>query len=83
MRDLWQTGRSGKIDARLHARIRERLDALDVAARPQDMDIPGYDFHTLKGGKPKRYTVHVNGPICITFEIEDGDAWRVDLENYH
>ncbi|CDQ09665.1 Plasmid maintenance system killer protein (fragment) [Acidithiobacillus ferrivorans] len=34
-------------------------------------------------GKPKRYTVHVNGPYCITFEWWDGDAWRIDLENYH
>jgi proteic killer suppression protein len=83
LRDLWRTGRSGKIDSRLHARIRERLDALDGAARPEDVNIPGYAFHALKGPRPKRYTVHVNGPICITFEFEDGDAWRVDLENYH
>ncbi len=47
------------------------------------MDIPGYDFHALRGIKPRRYTVHVNGPVCITFEFEDGEAWRVDLENYH
>jgi proteic killer suppression protein len=25
----------------------------------------------------------VNGPWCITFEFEDGDAFRVDLEQYH
>ncbi len=83
LRDLWQTGPSGKIDARLHKRILERLDALDAAQRPEDMDVPGYDFHALKGFRPKRYTVHVNGPVCITFEFEDGDALRVDLENYH
>lgn len=83
MRDLWQTGRSSKIDSRLHARIRERLDALDAAGRPEDVDIPGYSFHALKGARPKRYTIHVNGPICITFGFDDGDAWRVDLENYH
>lgn len=83
LRDLWQTGRSGKIDARLHKRILERLDALDAAQQPEDMKVPGYDCHALKGFRPKRYTVHVNGPVCITFEFEDGDALRVDLENYH
>lgn len=83
LRDLWQTGRSSKIDSRLHARVRERLDALDAAERPEDMHIPGYDFHALRGHRPKRYSVHVNGPICITFEFEDGDALHVDLENYH
>jgi proteic killer suppression protein len=83
LRDLWRTGSSGKIDSRLHGRILERLDALDAGDRPEDMNLPGYDFHALKGFKPKRYTVHVNGPICITFEFEDGEALRVDLEDYH
>ncbi|MBW1834061.1 MAG: type II toxin-antitoxin system RelE/ParE family toxin [Deltaproteobacteria bacterium] len=31
----------------------------------------------------KRYSIHVNGPWCITFEWEDGEALRVDLEQYH
>ena len=44
--------------------------------------VPGFDFHALRG-KPKRYSVHVNGPWCITFALEDGHAWRVDLEQYH
>jgi proteic killer suppression protein len=83
LRDLWRTGRSAKVDARLHNRVKERLDALDAAERPEDMDIPGYDFHALKGFRPKRFTVHVNGPICLTFEFEDGEALHVDLENYH
>jgi plasmid maintenance system killer protein len=34
-------------------------------------------------GKPVRYSVHVNGPWCITFEFEGGDATRVDFEQYH
>jgi proteic killer suppression protein len=83
LRDFWRTGRSAKIDSRLQGRIKERLDALDAVERPEDMDIPGYDFHALKGFRPKRYTVHVNGPLCLTFEFEDGEALHVDLENYH
>ena len=34
-------------------------------------------------GKPQRYTIHLNGPWCITFEWADGTAIRVDLEQYH
>jgi len=78
---LWEGTRS-KIDARFHDRIQERLDALDVATRPEDMDIPGFDFHGLRG-MPKRYSVHVNGPWCITFEFEKGDALNVDFVQYH
>jgi toxin HigB-1 len=81
--DLWERGRTAKIDARMHQRILRRLDRLDVAARSEEMNLPGFDFHPLRGFKPTRFSVHVNGPWCITFEFEDGDAFRVDFEQYH
>jgi proteic killer suppression protein len=78
---LWVGGKS-RIDSRLHARILRRLDALDAAARAQDMNVPGFDFHALRGFDPTRYTVHVNGPWCITFEFSGRDADHVDWEQY-
>ena len=72
----------GGIAPDLADRIRRRLQALHVASRPQDLNVLGFDFHALRG-KPKRYSVHINGPWCITFEWIDGDAYRVDLEQYH
>lgn len=79
---LWGSGRS-KIDKRFHGRILERLDALDAAEKPSDMNVPGFDFHALRGFTPTRYSVHVNGPWCITFAFADGDALHVDFEQYH
>jgi len=81
--DLWESGRTARIDVRLHERILRRLDRLDAAARPEEMNLPGFDFHPLKGFRPTRYSVHVNGPWCITFEFDHGDAFRVDFEQYH
>ncbi|MFN0194195.1 MAG: type II toxin-antitoxin system RelE/ParE family toxin [Aestuariivirga sp.] len=81
--DLWSTGRTAKIDKRLHARILLRLDRLNACSAAAEMDLPGFDFHALRGFTPVRYTVHVNGPWCITFEFHEGDAMRVDLEQYH
>ncbi len=78
---LWAGTRS-KIDPRFHKRIEERLDALDAATRPEDMNIPGYKFHGLQGA-PKRYSIHVNGPWCLTFEFVDGAAINVDFEQYY
>ncbi len=66
----------------LASRAEEALDQLDAAGIPEDMDTPGNDFHPLKG-KPKRYSVHVNGNFCITFEWDGTDTIRVDLEDYH
>lgn len=79
---LWEAGRS-RIDVRLHRRILLRLDRLDVAVEPAEMNLPGFDFHALHGFDPTRYSVHVNGPWCLTFEFYGGDAHRVDFEQYH
>jgi proteic killer suppression protein len=81
--ELWGSGRSSKINPALQKRIRTKLDRLDVARNISELNIPGFDFHALKGFDPVRYTIHVNGPWCVTFEFHDGDAHRVDLEQYH
>lgn len=67
----------------MHARILRRLDALNAAKKPDDLNLPGFDYHMLRGFDPIRYTVHVNGPWCITFEFAEGDALQVDFEQYH
>ena len=82
LKELFLKGRSSKIDSRLAARCLRRLDALEQADEPDDMNIPGFDFHGLQG-HPKRYSVHINSPWCITFEWRGRDAWAVDLEQYH
>ena len=81
--NLWSRGRTAKIDAKLHKRVLIRLDRLNAASAPQQMNLPAFDFRALKGFVPTRYTVHVNGPWCITFEFEGGDAVRIDFEQYH
>ena len=68
---------------KMHKRIFARLDRLDVAVSPEEMNVPGFDFHSLRGFNPRRYSVHVNGAWCITFEFDNGEAHRVDFEQYH
>ncbi len=79
---LW-SGKRSRIDAKLVKRIFLRLDRLDIAQSANEMNLPGFNFHSLSGYNPTRYTVHVNGPWCITFEFVEGDAFAVDLEQYH
>jgi proteic killer suppression protein len=56
---------------------------LHSAGSPEDLNIPGFNFHALRGHVPTRYTVHVNGPWCITFAFDGQDATDVDFEQYH
>ena len=67
----------------MRKRVLVRLHTLDAATSVDDLNLPGYNFHALQGFNPTRYTIHVNGPWCITFEFGDGNAYRVDFEQYH
>lgn len=79
---LWNRNDASRIRPDLVDRTLRRLEVLDSAANPDALMLPGFNFHRLHG-KPTRYTVHVNGPWCITFEWDGEDAVRVDLEQYH
>jgi proteic killer suppression protein len=80
---LWVSGTSAGIDARMHKRILARLDVLNAASAAEQMNVPGFNFHALRGFELTRYTVHVNGPWCLTFEFEGDDAVKIDFEQYH
>lgn len=82
LKALFGTGESANVRPDLQARALRRLDALDRAVALNDLNVPGFDFHHLRG-RPRRYSLHVNGPWCITFEWIDGEALRVNLEQYH
>lgn len=82
LRELFETGKSRKVRPDLSARALRRLDALDAAASPSELNIPGFGFHSLKG-RQERYALWVNGPWRFTFEWQDSDAYQVDLEQYH
>ena len=81
--ELWETGKSGKIDAKLQKRVLVRLDAMHKAKVLGSLAIVGFNFHPLNGFDPMRYSIHVNGPWCLTFEFNETDVEAVDFEQYH
>lgn len=80
--DLAATARSAKVRTDLWRRVLRRLDALAAAKTPEALRVPGFDFHPLLG-LPQRYSLHDDGPWCITFGWTGENAVEVDLENYH
>jgi toxin HigB-1 len=71
------------IPAQFAPRLERMLDRLDAATKPEDMNLPGYKFHPLKGARKGVYAASVSGNWRLTFEFEGEDATVVDLEDYH
>ena len=82
LRELFETGRTGRIDRGFQARLTRQLDALDNAQDPRQLDVPGWRFHKLRGHRG-RFSLTVSGNWRLTFEGRDGHAWGVELEDYH
>lgn len=83
LREYWERGTARKLNADWVPKIRRILSALDRAGAPEDMNLPGYYFHPLKGKEANRYSVRVSGNWRITFEFDGNDATILDLEDYH
>jgi len=65
------------------ARVERIIARLDAAHSPEDMSLPGWRFHALKGQAKGRYAVDASGNWRITFAWDGEDAIDVDLEDYH
>lgn len=83
LRTFFETGSASGIQASHVKRLRMQLAALDTAKIIDDMDIPGFRLHPLKGRMQGRWSVTVNGNWRLTFEFRDGNAYVLDYEDYH
>lgn len=80
---LFRTGSKVGIQPAHAARLRRQLAQLDAAASVQDMNFPGWGFHSLKGELAGFWSVWVNGNWRLIFRFEGGDAVSVDYRDYH
>ena len=62
---------------------RESTDEVFNSQAVEDMDLPGYRLHPLKGRMKNRWSIWVSGNWRLTFEFQDGNAHAVDYEDYH
>ena len=83
LKALWERGRTKGIDPRSLSKIQRVLSALNTATKPEDMRLPGFKFHELKGNRKRQYAVTVRANFRIVFEWENGKAVRVNEEDYH
>ena len=83
LKRFWERGEAAKLPPQDSGRIRRILDLLDAAEVPNDMAIPSFHFHALRGAMKGRYAVTVRANWRITFGWDKADAVDVDFEDYH
>jgi proteic killer suppression protein len=64
-------------------RVENILAVLNRAARPSDLDLPGFRLHPLRGKLAGFWAVSVTANWRVIFRFKEGDAVDVDLVDYH
>ncbi|MGP8251822.1 MAG: type II toxin-antitoxin system RelE/ParE family toxin [Terracidiphilus sp.] len=80
---FFKTGSKTGIQPSHEARLRILLTTLNLAAVPQDMNRPGWDWHPLKGTLKGHWAVTVSKNWRLTFTFDGEDAILVDYQDYH
>jgi len=83
LRLFFETGKTAGIQPSLGRKLRLQLAALHSAAQIEDLDLPGYRLHLLKGADKWRWSIWVNGNWRLTFLFRDGHVFDLDFEDYH
>ena len=83
-RKIWQGKRSNQFRGMdLDAAI-DLLLALNAAQSLKDLSpLASVGLHKLKGDRKHQWAMTVNGPWRICFEFKDGDAYNVEIIDYH
>ncbi|MDE0240606.1 MAG: type II toxin-antitoxin system RelE/ParE family toxin [bacterium] len=77
-------GRPERSEAPAHVeKLRDILAALDLSRGAEDMNLPGFRLHELKGPLKGHWAVAVSGNWRVTFRFEDGAAVDVDYVDCH
>lgn len=80
---LFTTGSTSGVSPSLAPKLQRILAMLNVSSKPEDMGLPGYRLHPLKGDRQGQWGVWVSGNWRVTFEFQGGHVLNVDLVDYH
>jgi proteic killer suppression protein len=83
LKKFFESGSVAGIQPHHAGRLRMQLTAIDTAHSINDMRIPGFRLHSLKGPARGRWSVWVNANWRLTFDWRDGQAHLLDYEDYH
>ena len=83
-RDLYATGKSKRIPSDIAKRAARKLEYVNLATRLEDLKVPpGNRLHALGADRKGQYSISVNDQWRICFRFMDGDAYDVEICDYH
>lgn len=83
LKQFYLTGDKSGINPEHSKRLKLILQLLDIVEDPTHMNLPGMNFHSLKGDLAGFFSLKVNGNWRIIFKFEEQDAILVNYIDYH
>ena len=80
---LYREGYKGGVQPDHVSKLLRILTALDVATKPEDLALPSFRTHSLKGDLLEYLSIRVNGNWRVTFRFAESDVELVDYQDYH
>jgi addiction module HigA family antidote len=75
---------SGKLPQNIQTVARKKLVILDAALELDDLRIPpGNRLEALKGDRKGQHSIRINDQWRLCFKWSDGDAYEVEIADYH
>lgn len=82
--EIYTTGRSKQFPPDVTRRARRKLEYVDLASRIDDLKVPpGNRLHQLGQNRQGQYAIRINDKWRICFPFVDGDAYEVEITDYH
>jgi proteic killer suppression protein len=82
--DLFVNAAARRFPPDIAARAARKLEYIDLATRVDDLRVPpGNRLHALKADRSGQYAIAVNEKWRICFRFVDGDAYDVEICDYH
>jgi proteic killer suppression protein len=81
---LWRSGKSRRLPAELHLRAFKKLAILNAAVALDNLKVPpGNQLEVLRGDRAGRHSIRVNDQYRVCFVWRDGNAFDVEVVDYH
>ena len=81
---LWRDERARRIPANLHRPALKKLQMVNAAGTLRDLSVPpGNRLEQLRGKRAGQHSIRINDQYRICFTWRDGDAYDVEITDYH